>query len=284
MKIAIIADEVTQDPSRALDLIVEWGLDTVELRTAWGKNLVDLEPAAASRLESLVRSRDLAVSAIASPFLKCWLDGSRRPAPGDVFFSQERNYMEHLDLLDRAIALAQRFETPLVRCFAFWREPDPAAAWPRILERFETPVRRAERAGITLVVENESSTNVGTGADLGRLITEIGSPHLRALWDPGNAIYAGEQPFPAGYQAVRGCLGHVHVKDVRRARATGALETTPPGQGQVGYVDQLKALAGDGYAGVLTLEPHYRPEGLAPEAAAEACVRALQTLLRDHAL
>src|SRR5579864_8753942 len=119
MKIAIIADEVTQDVSRALDLVVEWGLDTVELRTAWGKNLVDLEPAAASRLERLVRSRDLAVSAIASPFHKCWLDGSRRPAPGDAFFSPDRNYTEHLDLLDRTIDLAQRFETPLVRCFAF---------------------------------------------------------------------------------------------------------------------------------------------------------------------
>ena len=86
MKIAIIADEVTQDVLWALDLIVEWDLDTVELRTAWGKNLVDLESAASARLESLVRSRDLAVSAIASPFLKCWLDSSRRPAPGDAFF------------------------------------------------------------------------------------------------------------------------------------------------------------------------------------------------------
>jgi sugar phosphate isomerase/epimerase len=284
MKIAIIADEITQDVARALDLVVQWGLDAVELRTAWGKNLVDLESADVARLEGLVRSRGLLVSAIASPFLKCWLDGSGRPAPGDAFFSQDRTYQEHLILLDRAIDMAKRFGTPLVRCFAFWREPNPAAARSLILARFEAPVLRAERAGITLVLENESSTNVGTGTELGRLVSEIGSAYLRALWDPGNAVYAGEQPFPAGYQAVRQYLGHVHVKDVRRATATGALETAPPGQGQVGYANQLRALADDGYAGVLTLEPHYHPHGLTQEAAAEACVRALKSLLRDHAL
>ena len=284
MKIAIIADEISRDPERALDLTREWGLDTVELRTAWSKNLVDLEADAVTALERLVRSRDLAVSAIASPFLKCWLDGSRRPAPGDAFFSQDRDYDEHLMLLDRAIELAERFGTRLIRCFAFWRERDPAAVWPIILRRFERPVQRAERAGVTLVVENESSTNVGTGVELARLVADIESPHLRALWDPGNAMYAGETPFPAGYHAVRRYLGHVHVKDVRREPTSGKLTTAPPGTGEVGYVSQLKALAGDGYAGALTLEPHYHPEGLPPEAAAERCVRALQTLLREHAL
>jgi len=284
MRVAIITDEICQDATRALDLVVQWGVDTVELRTAWGKNLVDLDQPETARLEELVRSRGLAVAAIASPFLKCWLDDSRRPAPGDAFFSPARNYTEHLESLDRAIDLAQRFGTNLIRCFAFWREPEGAAVWPRILERFETPVRRAQRAGVTLVVENESSTNVGTGADIARLVSDVGSPHLRGLWDPGNAMYAGEEPFPSGYQAVRQHLAHVHVKDVLRTPATGTLRTMPPGQGQVDYVSQLRALTRDGYAGVLTLEPHYRPEGLTTEAAAETCVRSLQALLRDHSL
>jgi sugar phosphate isomerase/epimerase len=284
MRVAIIADEVGQDMSEALDHIVSWGLDCIELRTAWGTNLVDLEEREVDRLVQLVRSRGLTVAAIASPVLKCWLDNSRRLAPGDAFFSRERNYTEHLALLDRAIDLAHRFGTSLVRCFAFWREEDGPAAWPQIVNRFEEPVKRAERGGVTLVLENESSTNVGTGAEIARLVNEVRSPHLAGLWDPGNAMYAGEVPYPSGYHAVRQFIAHVHIKDVKRTAKARGLETVPPGRGDVDFEGQLRALKADGYAGVLSLEPHYHPQGLTSAQSAEECVRALQKLLRDNSL
>ena len=37
---------------------------------------------------------------------------------------------------------------------------------------------------------------------------------IASLWDPGNHAWLGTPPFPTGYEAVRGRIGHVHVKDV----------------------------------------------------------------------
>lgn len=284
MRISIITDEICEDAELALDRVQQWGLSCVELRSVWGKNVVDLEAAELARLDKLVRARHLSVSAIASPFLKCWLGDSQRGPTGDSFFARERSYSDHLELLDHLVDIAKRFDTQLIRGFAFWREPNPVAVWPSILKHFEEPVRRAELAGITLAIENESSTNVGTGADCARLVRDIGSPHLQALWDPGNAMYAGEEPFPTGYEHVRKYVSHVHIKDVRRRAGNGQLETVPAGHGEVDYRQQLKALASDGYSGALTLEPHYHPKGVSTAEAAKECVRALQTLLTEESL
>ena len=58
------------------------------------------------------------------------------------------------------------------------------------------PAAMAERRGMVLVIENEHACYLGTGAQTARVLAEIASPSVRAVWDPGNAFMDGEQPLP----------------------------------------------------------------------------------------
>lgn len=275
-ELGIITDEVDDDLQTALGYIRAWGLPYIELRTIGGRNLVTLDDAEAEAVARTVRASGRRVVCLASPFLKCPLREGRPPA--DDPFVVPGGYREHLAVLDRSLALARRFEAPFVRIFAFWREPDPAAVRDEIAGLLEEPARRAERAGVTLVLENESTTNCATGPEVAAMARSVGSPALRVLWDPGNAANVGEQPYPDGYEAVRGLVAHVQVKDVARPGG-GIFGHVPVGRGTIDYVGQLRALAADGYRGVISLEPHYRPPGIPRHAAAHECLDALRTAL-----
>jgi sugar phosphate isomerase/epimerase len=119
-----------------------------------------------------------------------------------------------------------------------------------------------ERVGQDLVDHSDDfECNLGTGQEAARLIAEIGSPSLRALWDPGNAYFVGETPFPTGYGHVKGLIAHVHAKDAARDPADNTARWVALGSGDVDLLGQLRALKADGYAGVITLESHYLPPG-----------------------
>ena len=51
----------------------------------------------------------------------------------------------------------------------------------------------ADAGAYTLLLENEHACFIGTGAEAGRIAGEIGSPHFKLVWDPGNAFHAGER-------------------------------------------------------------------------------------------
>ena len=275
-ELGIISDEVDDDLPTALGYIRAWNLPWIELRTVDGRNLMLLDDDEVTDTSAAVRSSGRRVICLASPFLKCTLRTARPPA--DDPFVVSGGYEEHLDILDRALELARRLEAPFVRIFAFWREPDAAALQDEIVRRLEEPVRRAERAGVTLVLENEPSTCCATGAETAAVVRAVGSPFLRVLWDPGNAVTAGERPYPDGYGAVRGLVAHVQVKDVATPGG-GVTGHVPVGRGTIDYNGQFRALAADGYRGVISLEPHYRPVGVLRHAAAYECVEALRAAL-----
>ena len=275
-ELGIISDEVDDDLALALDWIRAWGLPYLELRTIGGRNLVLLDDPEVEAAHRAIRAAGLRVICLASPFLKCTLQQGRPPA--DDPFVVPGGYEEHLAILDRSLELARRFEAPMIRIFAFWREPDPSAVRDEIVERLREPVRRAERAGLTLVLENEPTTCCATGSETAAVVRAVDSPALRVLWDPGNAASSGEPPFPDGYAAVRGLVAHIQIKDVLPG-SFGLGKAVPVGQGIVDYRGQLRALAEDRYAGVLSLEPHYRPPGLPRHEAARLCLEALRRIL-----
>lgn len=275
-ELGIISDEVDDDLTQALDWIQTRGLRQLELRTIGGRNLVLLDDREVEAARRAIRAAGLRVVCLASPFLKCTLRQGQ-PPPDDPFVLPG-GYEQHLALLDRSLELAQRFEAPMVRIFSFWREPDPAAVRDEIIELLREPVRRAERAGLTLVLENEPTTCCASGSEVAAVVRALDSPTLRVLWDPGNAANSDEPPFPTGYAAVRDLVAHVQVKDVLPG-LVGVGQAVPVGQGTVDYRGQLQALAADGYSGVLSLEPHYRPPGVPRHEAARECLEALLRIL-----
>jgi sugar phosphate isomerase/epimerase len=126
------------------------------------------------------------------------------------------------------------------------------------VERLRGPVERARRAGLTLGLENEYTTLVGTCAEVRQVVDAVDSPALRICWDVASGWYTGEPILPAGYAQVRGRLCDVHVRDA------AAQPGHPARHGQVCLLDEgaidwtaiLSRLRADGYRGPCTLEPH----------------------------
>ena len=103
---------------------------------------------------------------------------------------------------------------------------------------------------------------------------------MRACWDPGNAMFAGENPYPEGYEAVRPFVAHVHVKDAVTG-PDGNPKWSVVGEGAIDYGAHFDALRRDGYPGWISLETHYRPEGGTPEEGSRACLAGLRRFIRD---
>ncbi|HSV74060.1 MAG TPA: sugar phosphate isomerase/epimerase family protein [Chthonomonadales bacterium] len=278
MTLSVITDEISQDFEYALDVMLEYGVRAAELRGLWGANIAELTPAQTDHAKRGLSERGMVVSCLATPFYKCDLGEEAAAVAGQMHLARARGHGEQMALLERCCGLAHAFGTPLIRVFTFWRRGDLTPEIEgRIVDAFEEPVRIAEREGVTLVLENEHACYIGTGAETARVVRAIGSPHVRVCWDPGNALAAGERPFPDGYAAVRGLVDHVHVKDAT-VQPDGSPRWCVVGDGEVGYTGHVEALRGDGYTGYVSLETHYVPEGGTPEDGSRACLAALRAL------
>lgn len=251
---AVISDEISQDLAVAAAMARDYGLEALELRNLWGSRADQLDEAGIARARGILESRGLAVAAIAAPFLKANIDNAAE-------------YQEHLEIFRRACRVAHAFGTDLVRAFTFWKDRPLDGVYGRILDLFAEPIGIAEGEGITIAVENEASTFIATGEQLARFLGDVGSPRVRALWDPGNAYFDDlrEQAFPVGYRALRGQIAHVHIKDCAANPDTGKLEWVVLGKGVLDIAGQLQALLDDAYAGYVSLETHYRPKQLPEE-------------------
>lgn len=55
MRIGIFSDEISQDFEHALGVIKELGVEYVELRSMWGKNLMSRSPNELKRVKELIK-------------------------------------------------------------------------------------------------------------------------------------------------------------------------------------------------------------------------------------
>jgi sugar phosphate isomerase/epimerase len=271
-KLGIITDEISQELDRALGFISEYSLEYCELREMWDKNIMNLSREQLTQAKQLVEKHHLKVSDIASPLYKYNLPEmpARANEKRDTFRASFTDD-DTEDLLRRSFEIARLFGTNKVRIFTYWRVDDPEKAYPYVRDRLAKGAELAGKEGMVLVLENEPSCNVGTGKELGRLLRDIDSPHLRGNWDPANAVTLGEVAYPDGYREVRGLFDHMHVKDVVKDPATGEYRWMPVGSGSIDYLSQFRALLEDGYNNTISLETHYRrPDGNALESTRES--------------
>lgn len=282
MRLSVITDEISQDLRHALSVMAEYGVREAELRNVYGKYIVEADEELLAKVEQDLKNAAMTVCCLDTPLFKCDLDSADTAttgATGPKHGARDLGREEQLHLLNRSIDLAQRFGTQYIRIFSFWkRGPLTPEIEERIAEALVAPARMAERAGMTLVLENEHACYLGTGAETARVIETVGSPALKMVWDPGNAFAAGEQPFPSGYQAALPHIAHVHVKDAR-ADDAGNVSFTVIGGGEIDYVGQFAALKDSGYSGAIALETHYKGPNGDAEAASRECLAALRKLI-----
>jgi L-ribulose-5-phosphate 3-epimerase len=259
VQLSVITDEIDARLEPALDVCEELGIRAVELRTVDGVSIVDQAPEILRAMRQELDRRGFRVCAIASPFLKC--------DRGDDQLAQERAH-------ERALQAAAVLSAPVVRAFAYWREADPSAALPELGRALGRAAARASEAGVTLALENEHECNVATSAEARAALDAAGSPHLRLIWDPGNAAMLDPASFAGlgGLETIYDRIAHVHLKDVS---ASGSW--TRVGDGIVDFAALLRYLAGAGYDGYLSFEAHYQRDGSGALSTRD-CVAALRSI------
>jgi sugar phosphate isomerase/epimerase len=279
-RLGVITDEITQDLDKALDFIASYSLSYCELRELWGRNIMTLSPSDLERAKQIIEKHHVQVAEIASPLFKYNLpEMPAQPSERRDTFMATFTDQDTESLLKKSFQIARFFGTEKIRIFSYWRVEDPEKAYPYVRERLAKAAAVAAQNKMTLLLENEPACNVGTGKELGRLVRDINSPALRAMWDPANAVVLDEIPYPDGYKHVRGLFPHLHVKDAKRDPSTGKTRWLPVGSGDVDFRGQFQALLRDGYQGTISLETHYRrPDGNSLESSRESLEGLLKVL------
>jgi L-ribulose-5-phosphate 3-epimerase len=283
-RIAVISDEITQDFGRALEIVSkDFGLQWVELRGMWNKNLLKMDSKEIGKARNLLEHYKLRVTDIASPLFKVdW------PGAPISKFSQKRDqfgadfgFEQQDEVLERSLELARAFNTDRVRCFDFWRLEDITPHRKAIDAKLQEAAEKAGKKKITLVLENEMACNTATGAEAARALAAIKSRHLMVNWDPGNAAMAGENPYPDGYRLLpKDRIGHCHCKDIQKKPSGEGQEWAPVGGGTIDWVGQYRALKRDGYHLGVSLETHWRGAGT-PEASTRQSMAGMKKVLKE---
>jgi sugar phosphate isomerase/epimerase len=227
-------DEIDADPIVQVAVLQALGAGCIEVRSAWGTNVVDFTDDQLAELARILADRSMAVSAIASPIGKV-----------DVALPVEHE----VERLGRAIAAAHALDVRYIRIFSFYNAYDQRDA---VLERMSALAAVAEREHVMLLHENEKDIFGDVPPRVLDLVESVGSPALRLAWDSANFVQVGVRPFTDGYSMLRQHVEYLQVKDA--VAATG--EVVPTGEGDGQLRETLEALRNDGYAGFASLEPH----------------------------
>ncbi|MEI9803419.1 MAG: TIM barrel protein [Pseudolabrys sp.] len=156
LKISAITDGISEDLDHALAVLSGAGLKHCEIQDLWGKGVGDLTDAEVTKAAQLLERHDVQPVCL-SRKLFVGLQ-AMKIGPTDSAFVTE------MDRLRRCIDIAHKLGAPAIRSMSMQREAilysrngpsiwNNGATWDRFVELFQAPVRVAEAAGITLVVE-----------------------------------------------------------------------------------------------------------------------------------
>jgi len=265
-KIGVITDGISRDLKHALEVARETGVEYAELQFVGDKEIGDQTPEEIQEIKDLITRYGMKV-----PCLSRHLFGGlpvMSTEPGD------EAHRKHMEALQRCINIAKVLDAKLVRVMSCRKEMiifgyngaeqwvASTGSWERFLKLMEPAVKLAEDEGITLAVETGNNAMVNS-AHLGKkLIDDLGSKHLKLIWDIPNTLYSAEVPYPDAYEAVKDSIAHIHLKDAKVSIHQATVRFCPLGEGDVTpYLEGIiGALKRDGYDGVVSIESVYRPD------------------------
>jgi sugar phosphate isomerase/epimerase len=233
-------DEISSDFTKQCEVAAGLGLKYVEVRSAWGVNILDLDDAQLASIQTIMADHGLSVSSIGSPIGKIFIDEDFEP---------------HLARMQHAGEVANLLDAPYIRIFSFYIRPgsEPDSHRDQVLRRMHALADVGKDAGVILLHENEKEIYGDIPRRCLDIVESVGSDHLRLAWDPANFVQVGvRRPFSEGYSMLRPYLEYVQIKDA--LTADGSVVVAGAGDGQV--VETVRALRDDGFDGFFSLEPH----------------------------
>ncbi len=177
------------------------------------KNAMQLSPGEIDHVRSLTADYGLQVSSLGSPIGKVKLldvdDGSsNRYLPFQQYLKED---------VRRAIELATRFETKLIRGFSFYppRQDEPEKHLPLVVEQIAQIAQACDESGLTFGLELEANLTGRTGQLLAEIHRQVNHPALMLIFDAANVLCQGytSAELYDQYLACKPGLGWLHIKD-----------------------------------------------------------------------
>jgi sugar phosphate isomerase/epimerase len=232
-------DEISDDLSEQCKVAAGLGLRYVEVRSAWGTNILDLDDTQLATVRETLAEHGLKASSIGSPIGKISIDDEFPP---------------HLERMRHAVEVAKTLEAPYIRLFSFFipEGTDPDSWRDEVLSRMSALAEAAADSDVILVHENEKDIYGDIPRRCLEIVTSVGSPNLELAWDPANFVQVGVRPFTEGYAMLRPHVSYIQIKDALLADAS--VVVAGAGDGEV--PETVRALRADGFDGFFSLEPH----------------------------
>jgi sugar phosphate isomerase/epimerase len=163
-----------------------------------------------------------------------------------------------LNELKIAIPRMQRFNTKFIRTMSWLGEGVEEADWKNeSIRRYKELAQIAEDSGIYLAHENCTGWGGLNPQNMNTFIEEIDSKHVVTLYDIGNVISHGSNPWDFYQELNKEYIAYVHIKDARKNPEGGSSSHfTYPGEGDAMVKEILQDLPKAGYTGVVSIEPH----------------------------
>ena len=246
--LSAFGDEIGPDLALQLSTLRDLRVGGLELRSAWGTNVVALSDAQVSDVRKLCDEHGIRVSCLGSPVGKSPIL--------DPIEKEEAN-------LKRLFEIGRALGTRRIRIFSFY-PPDISTntGYDAYVEpsakRLGRLAELAAQEDFLLLLENEKDIVTDVPERCHAVLQAVHSPHLRFAWDPANFVQVGvEGPMTRGWELLKPYIGYIHIKDALLAGG----HVRPAGEGDGQVKELLTSLKGMGYHGVLALEPHLKVAG-----------------------
>lgn len=240
-RLSAFADEISPDPQVQMDTLEACGVKFIELRGAYGLNVMKFSREQCVDLRKRFSDRGFGISCIGSPIGKVRLD---------------QDYRQHFDDFKRAVEIAEFFGAGYIRIFSYYAPEGGNIADHRgeVVRRLQEKVDYVANHPVALALENESNLFGAYPERCVYLHAAIPSPKLIAAFDPANYVNMNVQDvYRTCWLPLRPHVGYFHIKDFTYGGGTHAV---PAGQGDGCIPEILRDAAQDGYDGFLALEPH----------------------------
>lgn len=239
--LSAFADEISPDPQVQMDTLEANGIRYIELRGAFGLNVMKFTRQHLDDLKRQFSARGFGVSCIGSPIGKVRID---------------EDYRAHFDDFKRAVDIAEFFDAKYIRIFSYYppEGEDIGDYRGEVIERLAEKLDYIEDRPVTLALENESNLFGAYPERCAYLFAALPSPKLVAAFDPANFVNMNvKDVYNTCWLPLRKNVGYFHIKDFKYGEKDRAV---PAGTGDGHIPEILRDAAADGYDGFLALEPH----------------------------
>jgi sugar phosphate isomerase/epimerase len=235
--LSAFADEAGGGILDQIDALKANGLTHIEPRGLDEGNISNFTAEQAKALKKVLDEHGVGVSSIGSHFGK---------------INIKDDFTDHFESFKQCVENANILGTPNIRMFSFYLPAENRAACrSAVFDRIGEMVRCAEENGAVLLHENEKGIYGEMAAECRQLMDTFYGNHFRAIFDFANFVQAGQDTLEA-FSLLRPFIAYVHVKDALAENGT----VVPPGMGDGHVADILAELAGAGFDGFLSIEPH----------------------------